>query len=77
VDNPDSPRRPAPDLDDNPASAQDRRAGFVRLFRNARREAVIVAAVWFLALAWTVGYCTLRGYRHPPRQPLGHYGTGH
>ncbi len=37
-----------------------------RLFRHARREALVVLAVWALALAWTVGYCYLRGYEHPP-----------
>ena len=37
-----------------------------RLLRHARREALVVMAVWLLALAWTVGYCYLRGYQHPP-----------
>ena len=40
------------------------REGEVRLLRHARREAVIVLAVWSLALVWAVGYCYLRGYRH-------------
>ena len=33
-----------------------------RLFRHARREALVVLAVWVVALVWTVGYCWLRGY---------------
>jgi hypothetical protein len=37
-----------------------------RTFRHARREAVFVGVVLVLALGWTVGYCYLRGYRHPP-----------
>lgn len=37
-----------------------------RLFKNARREALIVAVVWFLTLVWTVGYCFLFGYQHHP-----------
>jgi hypothetical protein len=35
-----------------------------RLFRNARREALVVLAVWGLALLWVLGYCYLRGYQH-------------
>lgn len=37
-----------------------------RLYRNARREAVLIGAIWLLALTWTVGYCWLRGYQHEP-----------
>ena len=37
-----------------------------RLLPHARREALVVMIVWLLALAWTVGYCYLRGYQHPP-----------
>jgi len=37
----------------------------VNLLRHARREAVVVGIVWFLALVWTVGYCYLFGYQHP------------
>jgi hypothetical protein len=37
-----------------------------RLYRNAVREARIVLSVWALALAWTVGWCYLRGYEHAP-----------
>jgi hypothetical protein len=40
------------------------RQSAARLFRHARREAVIVLVVWALALAWTVSYCYLRGYQH-------------
>lgn len=36
----------------------------LRTFRNARREAIIVLSVWFVALVWTVGYCYLQGYSH-------------
>src|SRR5580700_9698812 len=38
----------------------------LRTLRNARREACIVLAVWFIALIWTVGYCYVHGYRHSP-----------
>jgi hypothetical protein len=34
----------------------------VVLLRHARREALIVLAVWALFLAWVVGYSYLRGY---------------
>jgi hypothetical protein len=37
-----------------------------RTLRNARRESLFVALIVFLALIWTVGYCSLRGYQHPP-----------
>jgi hypothetical protein len=37
-----------------------------KLRKNAAREALIVLAVVALALAWTVGYCYLHGYRHAP-----------
>ncbi len=36
------------------------------LFRHARREALVTLTAWALALLWTVGYCVLRGYDHPP-----------
>ena len=29
---------------------------------SARREAVVAFAIWFLALVYTVGYCTRFGY---------------
>ncbi len=35
-----------------------------RLFRNSRREAIVVVIVWALALVWSVGYCYLFGYQH-------------
>jgi hypothetical protein len=41
-----------------------------RLFHNSRREAGLVLLVWALALAWTVGYCYLRGYQHNPADPF-------
>ncbi|MCI0638352.1 MAG: hypothetical protein L0Y72_12970 [Gemmataceae bacterium] len=34
------------------------------LFRNARREAWIVALVWALAFAWSVVWCYIHGYAH-------------
>jgi hypothetical protein len=37
-----------------------------RLFRNARREAILVVIVWVVSLVWTVGYCYLHGYQHDP-----------
>src|SRR5262245_1120813 len=40
------------------------RESAARLYRHAWREAVVVFVVWGLALAWTVGYCYLRGYQH-------------
>ena len=36
-----------------------------RTLHNARRESLLVALIVFLALVWTVGYCSLRGYQHP------------
>jgi hypothetical protein len=42
----------------------------VRLLRNARREALIVLAVWAACLLWVVGFSYLRGYQHPPEHPL-------
>lgn len=51
-------RLPAPP---QPAAARD---GATRLFRHARREAVIVGVVWALSLLWTVGYCYVHGYGH-------------
>lgn len=38
----------------------------LQTFKNARREAKIVLAVWFVAMIWTVGYCYLNGYGHDP-----------
>lgn len=46
----------------------------LQTFRNARREALIVIAVWFLALVWTVGYCYIHGYRHDADNPLVRWG---
>src|SRR5262245_57471300 len=40
------------------------RQSATRLYRHARREAVVVIVVWALALTWSFGYCYLRGYRH-------------
>ena len=36
-----------------------------RTLRNARRESLLVAGIVLVALIWTVGYCSLRGYQHP------------
>ena len=47
----------------------DRRAA-ARLYRNARREGLVVAVVWALALVWTVGYCYLNGYQTEPPPPV-------
>jgi hypothetical protein len=33
---------------------------------SARREAVVVFAIWLAALAWTVPYCYLNGYDRQP-----------
>lgn len=40
-----------------------------QLFRNARREALLVLTVFTLALVWTVGYCYLHGYYYRPEDP--------
>lgn len=32
------------------------------VFVHARREALVVLAVWVIGLAWTVGYCLVTGY---------------
>lgn len=32
------------------------------LFRNARREALVVTGVWLVAMTYTVGYCAWNGY---------------
>ena len=45
-----------------------------RTFRHAKREAKFALTVWFCALVWTVGYCYLHGYRHPPDSPLVAWG---
>ena len=29
---------------------------------NARREAIVVVAIWFTAMVYTIGYCALFGY---------------
>jgi hypothetical protein len=39
-----------------------------QLLRNARREGLIIMAVWAAALAWTVGFCYSRGYHRAPEQ---------
>ncbi|MCS6849604.1 MAG: hypothetical protein NZ700_00365, partial [Gemmataceae bacterium] len=33
---------------------------------RARREAVLVLFIWATAFAWTLSWCYLRGYTHPP-----------
>jgi len=45
-----------------------------RLFRHARREAVVVLVLWAVALVWTVGYCYLRGYQHSDNDVLVRWG---
>ncbi len=35
------------------------------VFRNARREALIILSVYATALVYTVGYCYLFGYNRP------------
>lgn len=40
------------------------------VLRNARREAVIIAAAWLASTAYTCIYCYLFGYRREGR-PLG------
>ncbi len=34
--------------------------------RNARREAIVSVLIWFLAMAYTVGYCWLFAYGRDP-----------
>jgi len=38
------------------------------VFRHARREALIVLAVWIAGMLWTVCYCSATGYDIPPEQ---------
>ncbi|MCH2210668.1 MAG: hypothetical protein MK110_05165 [Fuerstiella sp.] len=33
-----------------------------RVFLNSRREAMVIFAVWFVALCWSVPYCYINGY---------------
>jgi len=33
-----------------------------QVLRSARREALVVLAVWIAAMSYTVGYCYLNGY---------------
>ena len=35
---------------------------------TARREALVVAAAFIVALVWTVGYCLTHGYGRDPRE---------
>ena len=35
---------------------------FDTLFKNARKEAVLILAVWLAALLWTVPYCYFNGH---------------
>jgi hypothetical protein len=37
-----------------------------RLLRNARREGLLIMAVWALALVWSVGVATYAGYDRDP-----------
>ena len=45
-----------------------------RLFRHARREAIVIVVAWFLTILWTLGYCYLRGYDHAPDSWLVRWG---
>jgi hypothetical protein len=36
------------------------------VLRSARREALVVLAVWLTAMLYTVGYCYAFGYRRDP-----------
>lgn len=38
------------------------------VFRNTRREAILILAIWAVALCWVVPYCILSGYQ-PPQSP--------
>jgi hypothetical protein len=38
------------------------------LLTSARREALIVAGVWFVAMTYTVGYCAIFGYGNGERE---------
>lgn len=37
-----------------------------KAFASAKKEALIVVALVAISLVWTLGYCALRGYQHPP-----------
>jgi hypothetical protein len=60
------PHAPAPGASPPSESSFPARPEATQLYRHARREALIVCAVWAVALAWTVGYSYLHGYRHAP-----------
>lgn len=51
---------------DSPPPSATRDEAFARLYRNACFEARFSLAICLLATAWTVTYCYLRGYTHPP-----------
>jgi hypothetical protein len=36
------------------------------VLKTARREAIVAVAIWVAAAVWSVGYCTLFGYRRDP-----------
>lgn len=36
------------------------------VLRSAKREALVVLAIWLVAMTYTVGYCDLEGYHRPP-----------
>lgn len=38
------------------------------LYRSAKRELLVSAAIWFLALCWSVGYCARYGYHLKPEE---------
>jgi hypothetical protein len=50
-----------------PSPGPDRARGKEqRLLRHARREGLLIMAVWALALAWSVGYAAVAGYGRDP-----------
>lgn len=37
---------------------------------NAKREMLVALGLWLTAMAWTIGYCGLFGYRSDPEPTL-------
>ncbi len=58
-------------MDDSPSSPAWKvpREELDPLLRGARREMLVVLAVWALGAAWTIGYAGLFGYKPVPDDP--------
>ena len=40
------------------------------IFIHTRREAIIILGVFVIVCVWTVSWCYLAGYNHPPGAPV-------